>query len=93
MRCPAYLPTFPPTHLPCPAPPLLQYAAGDEKLQRVVDDCLAREGVLLALARYSSLERQRPSPSIRVIVTAQHTPAELQRAVAALKASCKRVLS
>ena len=86
------MPTLSPA-LVCLPLPLLQYAAGDERLQRVVDDCLAREGVLLALSRYSSLERQRPPPSIRVAVTAQHTPAELQRAVAALKASCKRVLS
>jgi hypothetical protein len=43
----------------------LQYAAGDASLQRVVDDCLSRGGVLLAVARYSKLERRRPPPSLR----------------------------
>jgi len=45
-----------------------QYAAGDERLQALVDDCLAKEGVLLALARYSKLERARPPPSTRCAV-------------------------
>lgn len=75
-----------------PEPQAAEYEAGDAALQRVVDDCLAREGVLLALGRYSRLERRRLPPSIRVAVTAQHTAADLQKAVAALKASCKRVL-
>ncbi|PRW20998.1 long chain base biosynthesis 1-like [Chlorella sorokiniana] len=75
-----------------PTPPPEQYAAGDEKLQALIDDCLAREGVLLALARYSKLERARPPPSLRVAITAAHTHADLQKAVAAIKASAKRVL-
>lgn len=76
---------------PKPAPE--EYDAGDARLQRVVDECLGREGVLVARARYSKLERVRPQPSIRVAVTAQHTEADLQKAVAALKSACKRVLS
>lgn len=51
---------------PC-RPPVVQYAAGDEQLQALIDDCLAREGVLLALARYSKLERARPPPSLRCV--------------------------
>ena len=74
-------------------PVLPQYAEGDAQLQRVVQECLAREGVLLALARYSGLEeRRRPPPSIRVSVTVQHSQGDLQKAVAALRAACKRVL-
>lgn len=134
---PCRIPTHPPTHTLAPstrATRLPQYAAGDARLQRVLEDCLAREGVLLALARYSKLERARPPPSIRcaaaggqhsgavlggqtgigqhgswavwpawatypplssirrVAVTAAHTDADLKKAVAAIKASCKRVL-
>ncbi|KAI3430742.1 hypothetical protein D9Q98_009154 [Chlorella vulgaris] len=75
---------------PQPAPE--EYDAGDAALQLVVEDCLSREGVMVALARYSKLERRRPPPSLRVAVTAEHTAADLRKAVAALKASCKRVL-
>lgn len=63
--------------------PVVQYAAGDEQLQALIDDCLAREGVLLALARYSKLERARPPPSIRCA-------AEL---LSMLPACCPRALS
>lgn len=76
-----------------PAPRREEYEAGDALLQRVVDECLSRDGVLLARARYSKLERARPPPSIRVAVTAQHTEADLQKVVGALKAACKRVLA
>ena len=128
---------------PPPSPPV-QYEAGDASLQRVADDCLAREGVLVPLARYSKLERARPPPSLRcvgvggrvggeqggvllacvwegggkrcthtprgaaampthppqfpplpsprVALSAAHTPKEVERAVAALRASLKRVL-
>lgn len=60
-----------PTPLPCfspVCPAVLQYDAGDVLLQRLADDCLAREGVLVARARYSRLERRRPPPSIRCAV-------------------------
>lgn len=55
----------PPTSPPLPPPPWPQYVAGDELLQRLAADCLDRQGVLLAVARYSKLERARPPPSIR----------------------------
>lgn len=57
-----------PMHTETPLPALsrcLQYDAGDAQLQCVVDECLSRDGVLLARARYSKLERVRPPPSIR----------------------------
>lgn len=73
--------------------PLLQFSEGDAQLQRLVDDCLAREGVLFAAAKYSALERSRPAPSIRVTVTAEHTPKQLEAAVAALRAACRRILA
>lgn len=76
-----------------PSPPRQKYLEGDLLLQRVVDDCLAREGVLFAAAKYSSLERSRPQPSIRVAVSADHTTKQVEQAVAALRASCKRVLA
>lgn len=46
---------------------MAQYGAGDAALQRVAQDCLEREGVLVPLARYSKLERARPPPSLRCV--------------------------
>lgn len=93
--CPRPLPlhtpprTAPPPYRP---PPPWQYDAGDAALQRVADDALAREGLLLAVAKYTSLEARRPPPSLRVAVTAAHSPRQLAAAVAKLRASCRRVL-
>jgi serine palmitoyltransferase len=75
-----------------PPPPPEAYDAGDLALQRVVGDCLAAEGVLCCVAKYSPLERARPPPSIRVALSAAHLPGDVERAVAALKASCARAL-
>lgn len=75
-----------------PAPPREKFAEGDALLQRLVDDCLTREEVLFSVSKYSCLERSRPQPSIRVAVTAAHTAKEIEAAVAALKACCRRVL-
>ena len=58
----------------------------------MVEDALTREGLLLAVAKYSSLEARRPPPSLRVAVSAAHSPRQLRAAVAKLKASCRRVL-
>jgi serine palmitoyltransferase len=55
-------------------------------LQRVCARALAA-GVLLSTAKYSSLERRRPPPSIRIAVSAEHTEAELRAAVATLRAA------
>ena len=75
-----------------PAPRPEAYDAGDMALQRVVVDCLAQEGVLFCVAKYSLLDRCRPPPSIRVALSAAHEPKDIDRAVAALSASCKRAL-
>lgn len=69
------------------------YPAGDLSLQRVVEDCLEREGVLFTVAKYSMLEAAtRPPPSVRVSLSASHESHDIDRAVAALAASVKRVL-
>lgn len=76
---------------PPPASPA-DYDAGDLLLQRVVQDCLDSARVLFCVAKYSPLEQQREPPSIRVAVSAAHSPADIARAVAALTASCARLL-
>ncbi|BDA47055.1 Serine palmitoyltransferase 1 [Coccomyxa sp. Obi] len=60
-------------------------------LQRVVDAALKRGGVLFTVHRVSPLDRVRPPPSIRVVVTAMHTEKDVLKAVAALAAAVKEV--
>ena len=68
------------------------YPAGDMALQRVVDHCLEKEGVLFTVSKYSMLEAAtRPPPSVRVAVSAAHDPQDIDRAVSALAASVKSV--
>ena len=89
-------PSTPPTLAPTLAPARprpRQYPEGDAALQRVAEDALAREGVLFAAAKYSCLERSRPPPSLRVAVTAAHSREQIEAAVAALRAACRRVLA
>lgn len=69
------------------------WPTGDALLQRVADDCLQRQDVLVATAKYSKLERGRLPPSLRVAVSAAHSAKDLEAAAAALAASCNRVLS
>lgn len=67
----------------------LQYDAGDLHLQHIVQDCL-QAGVMFSVAKYSMLEKNRPPPSIRVAVSAAHTSADIDKAIALLKMSCKK---
>ncbi|RMZ53755.1 hypothetical protein APUTEX25_003894 [Auxenochlorella protothecoides] len=66
------------------------YEEGDLLLERVVAHVLKHHSILLATAKYSSVETRRPPPSIRrvrlrpVLVTALHEPRHLQAATTAL---------
>ncbi|KAL4513239.1 hypothetical protein Ndes2437A_g09145 [Nannochloris sp. 'desiccata'] len=69
------------------------YPAGDLLLQQLVEDCLDKEGVLFAVSKYSHLEAAyRPPPSVRVALSAAHTSQDVDKAVAALAASARRIL-
>lgn len=66
---------------------------GDFALQKVVEECLARDKVMFTVAKYSQLEDQtRPPPSIRVVISAAHADSDIDKAVSALASSCKRTL-
>ena len=64
-------------------------AAGEQEavLQRVCDRCLAKHSVLLTTAKYASVDRLKPAPSIRIAVSAAHSEADMAAAVKALTAS------
>ena len=69
------------------------YPAGDLLLQRLVEDCLSRENVLLTVSKYSNLEASyRPPPSVRIALSAAHTFEDIDKAVAAIRSSAKRIL-
>jgi serine palmitoyltransferase len=61
-------------------------------LQKVVDECLDREGVFFTVNRLSELDKSKQPPSIRVAVTAKHQQKDLQKAADALKAASRRIL-
>jgi len=70
-----------------------QWDDGDLALQRIVEDCLSKEGILFTVAKYSSLDdKLRPSPSLRVAISSAHDESDIEKAVEALAASCKRIL-
>jgi serine palmitoyltransferase len=69
------------------------YPVGDFLLQQLVEDCLNKEGVLFTVSKYSNLEAAyRPPPSVRIALSAAHTTHDVDKAVAALGASAKRIL-
>lgn len=68
------------------------YERGDAALQAVCDEAL-RDGVLVATAKYSMLERNRPPPSIRVHITAAHTEDEVRAIAGAIARAASRVLA
>lgn len=82
-------------HLDPPPPSPDLYPHGDLALHRVVQDAMTREGVAFAVSKYSVLEGQasRPPPSLRVTISAVQQAKDIDRAIAALQASAKRVLS
>ncbi len=86
----------PVAHLRLAAPPAggrAGFAAGDLLLAAVAADCLARGGVRVALAKYSPLEAAtRPPPSLRVALSAAHSAADIEAALAALRGAAERVL-
>jgi serine palmitoyltransferase len=86
----------PVAHLRLAAPPAggrAGFAAGDLLLAAVAADCLARGGVRVALAKYSPLEAAtRPPPSLRVALSAVHSAADIEAALAALRGAAERVL-
>ena len=63
------------------------------RTQAMVDDMLAA-GVLVCVNRLSVLDRLRAAvpPSLRLTVTAEHRPEDLQTAADAVKAAAQRVL-
>ena len=66
---------------------------GHTPAQAIVDDVLSN-GVLACVHRLSSLDRlhSKIPPSLRLVVTAEHTPEDLQTAADAVVAAAKRVL-
>lgn len=62
-------------------------AAGEAILQRVCDRAKKENGLLIATAKYSPLERRVPPPSIRIAVSARHTKQDIADAAAAICAA------
>ena len=67
---------------------------GDAALAALAADCLEREGVLVVTAKYATAIEgtHRPPPSLRICLSAAHDEADIEKALAALAASSKRVL-
>ena len=63
--------------------------SADALLERVCGRALDRAGVLFCVSKYSVLERRAPPPSIRIAVSAAHTPADVDAGVEALCAALK----
>ena len=83
---PAGEPFCPLLHLRLAAPPA-GIEAQEALLQRVCDRALTDGGVLFVTAKYSVVERRRPSPSIRIAVSAAHGVEDIDAALKALKAA------
>lgn len=67
---------------------------GDGLLYSITRECLQRDNVLFEVSKYSAaLEgEKRPPPSIRVAISAAHTPSDIEKAVSSLVAAYLRVV-
>lgn len=67
---------------------------GKALLQRVVEDAFDHEGVLFTVHRLSDLDKAytKTPASICIVVTAQHSQADMQHAANALRHASKRCL-
>ncbi len=80
---------------PCSQKAKLPAADAEALLQRVVDHALAKAQVLFTVNRLASIDSLAPrlQPSLKVVVSAAHTAADLEQAATALKAAAQSVLS
>lgn len=78
-------------------PGLVQVAgsrkAADHMLQAVADRLLQKHGLLVAVPRYSSLDRQLPPPSIKLYVHAGLSIDKVGKVAAAIRESAQHVLT
>ena len=65
--------------------------AAEALVQRLADVCL-QSGVMLAVPRYSCLERTKPPPSLQLCATSDMEEKEVALVVAALRKAAKEVL-
>lgn len=68
-------------------------AAAAAKLQRVSDRLLQEHGVLVALVRYSCLDRCPPPPSLKLLLHAQLGAADVARLASAIKEAATHALA
>jgi len=73
------------------ASPAASFAAEEHLLQDIVDEAL-KQGILLTRAKYVVREEVHlPRPSIRVTVSQAHTPDQIRKAVAVIKAAAASI--
>lgn len=75
----------------CLAKQPLDYTTATDLLQDVVDECL-KDGLLLSVNSVSRLDASKPRPSIRLVVTSQHSGDDIAAVVNTLSKVSKKLL-
>lgn len=73
-------------------PPVESDVAGDALLTRIADIALKRHSVLVAVARYSRLERSRPPPSLKLYASSAMTQRHIAQVAKAVSEAAAEVL-
>jgi len=61
------------------------WTGDDELLQKIVDQIIEREQIILTRASYAKHERFVPAPSIKILINAEHQQDDIVKVVKALQ--------